>query len=131
MTRAGVNALAKGNRWRRIVADYFEASGWAVVVRGIGFAGDDLDVLRGRVRLSVEAKNHNRWAPSDWLDQAVGNAPAGSTPVVVAHRRGKPGADEAYVILRGTDFAALLDNACYPDGVDDIEDDEDIATSTT
>jgi hypothetical protein len=71
--------------------------------------GDDITASLGRSVLSVECKDQVRLDLPSWLAQAHQNAPAGSVPVVVAHRKGKGTVEDAYVILSGSGFALLLE----------------------
>jgi hypothetical protein len=102
-----VNTLAKGNAWRRKVEVWLQRAGAITTVRGIGFAGDDITARLNDVVFSVEAKNTAAVTLAAWVAQARGNA-HGSHPIVVAHRKGKADVDDAYVIMTGADFAALL-----------------------
>jgi Holliday junction resolvase len=106
LTRAQV---AKGKQWQRDVRVWAASHGWAVHARSSGEAGDDLAVEAGRVRLSVECKNAQAHNLAGWVDQAVAQRrDAGSLPLLVVKRRGKPLVSDAYVVMRGCDFALLL-----------------------
>lgn len=103
-----MSTVRKGTAWAHKVE---------MLLRSVGFvkrsawmqAGDDMTVtLPGGLALSVEAKDHRSYNLSGWVDQAVRQAKAGEIPVVVAHRNGKAGAEDGYVVMRGADFAALL-----------------------
>lgn len=104
-----MNTLVKGSVWRRKVSEFLDAAGFLTVPRGLGFAGDDITASRLPLVFSVEAKNTKAFAPSEWVDQAAGNAPSGSIPMVVAHRRGKASVEDAYVIMTGAALLALLE----------------------
>lgn len=103
-----VATLVKGGRWRRAVEVFLNDHGFSTVPRGLGYAGDDITATRRDLALSIEAKNHQRWAPAAWVDQAVEQAPKGAVPVVFAHRRGKTRPADGYVIMRGKDFITLI-----------------------
>lgn len=103
-----MSTVSRGSAWRLKVQRMFESAGFLTVVRGIGFAGDDITASRGSVRLSVEAKNQKRLSPSEWLEQAESNAPAGSVPIVVAHRRGRATPEDGYVIMTGSGLLSLI-----------------------
>lgn len=102
-----MSTIDKGNRWRRKVVLFLEALGFNVTVRGIGFAGDDLKATLDDLDLSIECKDHNRYELATWISQAEENA-EGGIPVVFAHRRGKQGAEEGYVLMSGAAFARLV-----------------------
>ena len=53
---------------------------------------------------SAEVKSRAAFVAADWMDQAVRNAPAGKTPLVVVHVRGKRH-DKDLVIVRLADWA--------------------------
>ena len=73
--------------------------------------GDDIKATLGRLRLSIECKDHASYNFGGWLDQAQSNAEGCAIPVVVAHRKGKAKVEEAYVVLAGGDFVRLLAGA--------------------
>lgn len=113
------DANNKGSRWRHAVEEWFSAAGFETTVRGHGFAGDDLlvhrparptDGLHRGLTMSIEAKNHREIALSTFVDQAVRQATAYPTalPVVVAHRRAHATVDDAYVVMPGWAFRALV-----------------------
>lgn len=52
---------------------------------------------------SAEVKSRAAFVACDWMDQAVRNAPAGKTPLVVVHVRGKRH-DNDLVIIRMADW---------------------------
>lgn len=54
---------------------------------------------------SAEVKSRAAFVACAWMDQAVRNAPAGKTPLVVVHVRGKRH-DKDLVILRLADWEA-------------------------
>jgi hypothetical protein len=103
-----MSTIDKGTRWRRKVQDYLEAAGMPTSARAWMEPGDDITAAAGGIALSVEAKDHRALSLSTWVDQAVRNAPDGAVPLVVAHRQGHAGVDQAYVIMRGQDLLALL-----------------------
>jgi Holliday junction resolvase len=101
----------KGSVFEREVVRVLRAAGHAFAERayGAGRPGDvgDIDGLPG---FCIEAKCHRALDLAGWVDEAVteaANAGAGVVPVVVAKRRGKP-AEDAYAVMRLTDFARLI-----------------------
>ena len=108
-TESADELAPKGSRWTHDVAAWFNSIGWATARRAIYETGDDIAAHRDGLTISAECKNRRAFDPAAWVDQAVRQARApGSIPVVIAHRRGKASVDDAYVILRGADFAALV-----------------------
>lgn len=107
MTARPRTALAKGSRWRAKVAVLLAELG-TVEKRGLGYAGDDLAVQLRHTQLSVECKDHTTYDLAGWVEQAVKQAPAGSIPLVMAHRARKDSAEEGYVVMRGRDFVTLM-----------------------
>lgn len=102
------NNHAKGSHWRRRIEVALQSNGYATTFRGIGLPGDDITV-HSDPPLSIEAKNHANYSIADWVDQSLRQAPAGSIPVVWAHRRGRSRAEDGYVILTGENFLRLLE----------------------
>lgn len=102
-----MNTHRKGSKFRREVELWFQKFGAITTSRGIGFAGDDIDVRLNGVSLSIEAKNTAAVTLAAWVTQCRANA-HGRHPVVVAHRKGKAGVDDAYVVMAASDFMALL-----------------------
>ena len=98
----------KGSVWRRKVCVWLEALGYSATFRSIGVQGDDITSTVGKVDLSIEAKNHKSHDFSGWLTQAQGNAPIGSVPIVIAHRRGRSSVDDCFVVMTGSALAQLL-----------------------
>jgi predicted alpha/beta hydrolase family esterase len=89
---------------------FLNAAGYETSARHWMEPGDDITARRGMLELSIEAKDHRALALASWVDQAERNAPEGAIAVVVAHRLGKAGVAEAYVILSGRSFADLLES---------------------
>lgn len=99
----------KGSAWRRKVCIWLEERGYPAEFRSIGVPGDDVTTRVGQVDFSIEAKNHQAHAFSEWITQAQGNAPIGSIPIVIAHRRGRSTVDDGYVLMTGRELSRLLD----------------------
>ena len=123
-----MSTIDKGNAWRRRLVVLFEAAGFHVTVRGIGFAGDDLKVKGTGVELSVEAKNHARYDFAGWVSQAEDNAEGTEVPVVFAHRNGRSAAEDGYVVMSGRAFVSLLGALARDDNVEVIDTDDVIVT---
>jgi hypothetical protein len=105
-----MSTIGKGTRWRRQVELYLNAAGYETSSRAWMEPGDDITARRGMLELSIEAKDHRALNLAGWVDQAERQAPEGAIPVVVAHRLGKAGVAEAYVVLSGRSFADLLES---------------------
>lgn len=117
-----IHTHRKGSAWRHKVEQWFIDAGFVTTVRGIGFAGDDLYVMRPpqqilggawepRLALSVEAKNHKTLDLAGFVDQAVSQAhdyEEITLPVVIAHRRARASVDDAYVVMPGWAFIELV-----------------------
>lgn len=103
-----MNTHRKGSAWRREVELLLVRAGFTTVVRGLGFAGDDILASRPGLTLSVEAKNHRALDLAEWIDQAEGNAPDHAVAVVVAHRRGRAEPEDGYVVMSGRAFTRLV-----------------------
>jgi hypothetical protein len=105
-----MSTITKGTRWAHRVREFLEAAGYETTSRAWMERGDDITARRGMLELSVECKDHRALNLAGWIDQAARQAPEGAIPVVVAHRLGKAGVAEAYVVLSGAAFAELLES---------------------
>lgn len=105
-----MSTITKGSTWRRKVQVFLEAAGYETTARAWMERGDDITAIRGMLELSIECKDHRKLDLAGWVDQAERQAPAEAIPVVFAHRLGKAGAAEAYVIMSGRAFADLLES---------------------
>lgn len=101
------DTLRLGSTWRRSVAALLEDHGILPRVRGLGWAGDDLQFEVGPRSYSVEAKNTRKIDLAGFIDQAVTNR-EGRVPFVAIKRRGRSSAAEGYAVLRLGDFMALI-----------------------
>ena len=105
-----MSTITKGTRWAHKVRTFLDELGYETTAKAWMEPGDDILAKRGMLTLSVEAKDHRKLGLAGWVDQAERQAPEGAIPVVVAHRLGKAGVAEAYVILSGAAFADLLES---------------------
>lgn len=71
---------------------------------GDGHQPGDLDAIPG---VCLEVKDCTRLEPQTWLRQAATEA-AGRLPVVWAKLRGEPDPGQWMILMRATDFFALL-----------------------
>lgn len=104
-----MNGPRKGSRWTTAVAAWLNSMGWATTRRANYDPGDDISVNRDGVALSVECKNVKKIDLAGFADQAERQVRAvGSVPLVVIHRRGRSSVDDAYILLSGRSFSALV-----------------------
>jgi hypothetical protein len=106
----------KGADFERAVAHWL--SGWFAPARRVwrGVAGDDIAIAGP---ISFECKcQPTRVDLAGWVAQAKVNA-GNRVPVVIAKRKGKTSVDDAYFILEGRAFRALVslqrDQADWPE----------------
>ncbi|MGH9291918.1 MAG: hypothetical protein ACRD0B_04510 [Acidimicrobiales bacterium] len=108
MTGGGAGPKRKGSVFERDVVGFLREHGFPDAARSYG-AGrhDDHGDVTGVWGFTVEAKAHRAIDLAAFLDQAVHQVgEGGDLPVVVAKRRGRP-VDDAYVVMRLSDWAAL------------------------
>lgn len=94
----------KGVRGEREVLERLRAFGFAV--RGLEASGDHLAFRDGLV-LHVETKRQEVARPWLWMEQAIAEAPAGTTPVVAMRRSRSPW----LVMLPLDDLLAMIGEA--------------------
>ena len=98
----------KGNAWECAIAKYLRDHGYQAVtsrdLRGGTQGGSDIIT---DFPTCIEAKNHAKLDLAGWVDQAVDDA-AGDWASVWVKRRGKSYVGESYVVMRATDFVALV-----------------------
>ena len=101
---------AKGSQWERDIVGYLQAHGFPYAERrfGAGQQNDKGDIL-GIPGVTIEAKNHAKFAQSDWLAQAeTERVNAGNKHgVVVVKRRGKS-AGEGFVVMTLETFCEIV-----------------------
>lgn len=112
MTATNGRAMkAKGSAFEREVVRVLREHGIPDASRSYG-AGRPKDVgdVAGLAGFCVEVKCHRALDLAGWADEAARealNVGAGTIPVVVAKRRGRP-PEDAYALLRLADLADLL-----------------------
>lgn len=106
----GKASRARGRRWQTACRQYLEHAGLIVHERPLGAPGDDLTVIipGNGTTLSLEAKDQQRHDLAGWTDQATRQAPTGSIPIVIAHRRGRASPADGYTIMRTSDLLRLI-----------------------
>ena len=101
---------AKGSKWERDIVNYLRERGYVQAERrhGAGAKLDKGDVV-GIPNVTIEAKDHARFAISDWLLQAEEERKNAGNKygIVIAKRRGK-GAPAGYVIMTQKTFKEML-----------------------
>ena len=101
---------AKGSQWERDVVAYLRANGFPYAERrfGAGQQNDKGDIV-GIPGVTIEAKNHAKFALSDWLAQAEEERKNAGNKfgVVVVKRRGKS-AGEGYVVMTLETFCEIV-----------------------
>jgi Holliday junction resolvase len=105
----GAAMKAKGSAFEREVVRALKRLGFPYAERAYG-AGRPHDVgdIGGVPGLVFECKARRAIELAAWVDEAQREAAnAGAVGVVVAKRRGRP-AEDAYVVLSLSDFAALM-----------------------
>lgn len=100
---------AKGSRWRLICQRWLDGLGAETHYRSVGLPGDDVTARWPWLRLSVEAKDHQRIDLAAFVNQCNDNTPPGAIGLCMIKRKGKPNADDCYVVMSGWQFAALLE----------------------
>ena len=102
---------AKGSQWERDIVGYLQAHGFPYAERrfGAGQQNDKGDIL-GIPGVTIEAKNHAKFALSDWLAQAeTERVNAGNKHgVVVVKRRGRA-TKEGYVVMTLETFVEIVE----------------------
>ena len=102
---------AKGSQWERDVVGYLQANGFPYAERRFG-AGAKLDKgdIVGIPGVTIEAKNHAKFALSDWLAQAEEERKNAGNKfgVVIVKRRGKA-TKEGYVVMTLETFVEIVE----------------------
>lgn len=101
-----MNATRKGSLYRKVVQDALDEAGFSTTFRAWLMAGDDITAIGHGVELSIEVKDHKKFALASFVDQARKNARPDQVPVVFVRRKGKPG--HSYVVMDQEDFTRLL-----------------------
>ena len=105
----------KGTAFETCVVEYLRTQGWPHAIRHPLQGANDVGDVHGVHGVCIEVKNHATLKFSGWLgelDVEMSNAMA-ETGAVWAKRRGKGSAGEAYVVMTGELYCALLRKAGY------------------
>lgn len=115
MTRSRQSAKAAGTRWESAIVAALKAHGWPHAERRRLAGARDRGDIAGVVGVVIEAKDHNRLALAEAVDQATTEAANDGAAIGAAwlKRRGKPDAADGYVVLTGATFMTLLREAGY------------------
>ena len=105
---------AKGTRWETAIVNYL-ADFWPHTERRTLNGAKDKGDISGIPGVVIEAKNQNRMSLAEWVDEAEterrnANAAVGA---VWLHRKGRANPGDAYVVMTGAQFVALLREAGY------------------
>lgn len=101
---AGTMSRTKGKRWELACRKALTALGIPCRAPQPGEAGDDIIILAGYSRLSIEAKDQARDCLPQWVDQAARQAGEHRIGIVWHKRRGKPDPLDGFITLRARDF---------------------------
>jgi hypothetical protein len=108
-------AKSKGTFFESLIVESLCRAGWSYAERRSLNGALDKGDITGVPGVVIEAKNHGTLKLSAWIAEAAiekANAEA-EIGVVWAKRKGKGSADDAYVIMTGTEFMFLLRKAGY------------------
>lgn len=111
MNRSG----AKGTKWETKIVEALRDAGFIHAERRrLGGARDRGDIT-GIPGIVIEAKDTNRLALSEAVDEAVVEAANdnGSIGAAWIHRKGRGAAEQGYVVMQGDHFLRLLGEAGY------------------
>tara|TARA_B110000438_G_scaffold269918_1_gene286681 strand:- start:293 stop:628 length:336 start_codon:yes stop_codon:yes gene_type:complete len=108
-------AKEKGTFFESLIVEALCRAGWSYAERRSLNGAVDKGDITGVPGVVIEAKNHGTLKLGPWIQEAAiekanANAEVG---VVWAKRKGKGSADDAYVIMTGTEFMFLLKKAGY------------------
>lgn len=99
---SGAGSRAKGAKFQRDVATWFNTNGYLCEKRGSGESGDDIHLLFYPM-FSFELKDRKTRDFPGWMRQAFSNA-RGRIPVVIFKRYGVGDIAQQWVLLRGEDI---------------------------
>lgn len=115
MSRSRKTARAAGTRWESRIVTALQDAGFIHAERRRLSGARDRGDITGVPGLVIEAKDTNRMALAEAVDEAVAEAANdnGSIGAAWIKRRGKSGAEEGYVVMQGDHFLRLLGEARY------------------
>lgn len=105
----------KGTKWETAIVAALQAAGHVHAERRRLGGKRDRGDITGIPGVVIEAKNTNRLALSEAVDEAVTEAAndGGSLGVAWIHRKGRGRAEDGYVVMNGRTFMRLLGEAGY------------------
>jgi hypothetical protein len=115
MTRSRATARQAGTKWESAIVATLIERGWIHAERRRLAGAKDRGDVAGVPGVVIEAKNTNRLALAEAVDEANVEALNDSAPIGVAwiHRKGKSSPLDGYVCMDGATFLRLLDEAGY------------------
>lgn len=113
--RSRRSARDAGTRWESAIVGYLRGLGWVHAERRARTGTKDQGDITGLPGLVIEAKNTTRIDLAEFLAQAQKEAANADARVGVAwiKRRGKSSPSDGYVVMDGTTFTWLLQEAGY------------------
>ena len=111
---------SKGTAWESAIVSFLQSAGWPYVERRTLAGSKDRGDIAGIPGLVIEAKATKTAALGAYVDEAnaeavndsANNFPS-SLGVAWLKRRGKSSAGSGYVVMDGSTFVALLNEAGY------------------
>lgn len=115
-------AKQKGTRWETRIVEYLREHGFPHAERRTLNGTKDRGDVNAAPGLVIEAKDQQRHSWAAWLDEATeeGRNADAEIAAVWAHRRGRAGAGEGYVVMDGHTFVRLLRLAGYGDAAEGV-----------
>jgi hypothetical protein len=120
VTRSRKTAREAGTKWETEIVRALIAAGWPNAERRRLAGAKDRGDIAGIAGVVIEAKNTNRLALAEAVDEARAEASNDNAGVFgVSHgaawikRKGKTSALDGYVVMDGRTFLALLKEAKY------------------
>lgn len=107
----GLASLAKGRKFKQLIAGFFRDDGWEIYLRSIGEEGDDMR-LAELPFLSFELKNEKTRSLGAWMHQAIEQA-HGRIPVVIFKRYGVAAREKQWALMEVGQFNRLLRMATF------------------
>lgn len=106
---------AKGTAWESQIVRYLQDRGWPYVERRALNGSVDRGDITGIPLVMIEAKAAKAITLAAWADETTAEkANAGAhIGALWVKRRGRSSPADAYVVLTGDDFTALLKSAGY------------------
>lgn len=106
----------RGTKWESAIVNFLREHGFSYADRvPLSGARDRGDVTIGPGSPAIEAKSQNRHSFAEWLDEANEEAHNARAPfgVVWTKRRGHTSPGRGYVVMDGSTFVLLLQQAGY------------------